>query len=130
MKINILLKLGGSILLLAIFLYFSKVNEMNNFKIINEKKFILLKLNNSNECFVYLKRRYWYIETVLNKEGCEKKYLVIKPRRKPKTSINFDRYIPINSKFKNVQFIKVGKDIFIKLGEKTVFPTGNHIQSF
>ncbi len=133
MRINIYLKLGTSLFLLGLFLYFSKVDIVegsSDYKIINEKKFILFKLNNENECFLYLKRKSAFIDTVLNKEDCKKRYLIINPKRNLKTSINFDRYIPINSRFKNVQFIKVGKDIFIKLGEKTVFPTENHIQSF
>ena len=133
MKINLYLKLGSSILLLGLFLYFSKVDtakSYSEYKVINEKKFILLKLNNSKECFVYLKRKFQYIGTILNKEGCEKRYLVINPKKKSMYLSEFDRYIPINTKFNNVQFIKVGKDILIKLGEKTVFSTENHIQSF
>ena len=111
-----------STILLIVFLYISKSEELSEFKVIDNKKFLLLKLNKDRECFLYLKRKNNFINLPLNKEGCEKIYLIINPRKKLKSSLRFDGYIPLNSKFRNIQFIKVGKDIFIKFNDDFIYP--------
>ncbi|RUM60623.1 MAG: hypothetical protein DSY66_04095 [Persephonella sp.] len=115
-----------SVPILLIFLFFSKTDNLialskenvKNYEILEDKRYILLKL--TNECYLYMKRKYSFIKTVLNKEGCEKVYLVIK--RKKRYKFNADKYIPLNSEFKGVKFFQNGRDIVIKIGDEIVYP--------
>jgi len=115
-----------SVPILLIFLFFSKTDNLialskenvKNYEILEDKRYILLKL--TNECYLYMKRKYSFIKTVLNKEGCEKVYLVIKMKKKSK--FNADKYIPLNSEFKGVKFLQNGRDIVIKIGDEIVYP--------
>ncbi len=122
------IKILTSVPILLIFLFFSKTDNLlaltnekvKNYYVLENKRYILLKLAESDECYLYLKRKYSFIKTVLNKEGCEKVYLVIK--RKKKYKFDADKYIPINSEFKGVRFLQNGREIVIKINDEIVYP--------
>jgi len=115
---NKLIRLALISLSTTIFMVFSYSKEVKDFIVYKLKGGYIVKLPN-NECLIYKKRFNPFIFTKLNKLNCQEKIFVFNPRRR-KIPDGFDKYIPINSDYRGIKFIKNGRKILIKINDKFI----------
>jgi len=56
----------------------------------------------------------------VNKLNCKERIFVYDPKKSKNVPDDFDGYIPLNQKFKNVKFIKQGRKVLIEVDGKII----------